>query len=81
MFPNGHSVTGEQDYLSPLVAVWQAWKLRGEMILQHGVRYHGLSMQHCCVNSNILPILKSAVCISQEPHYVRPSFKIGRAHV
>ena len=75
MFPNGHSVTGEQDYLSPLVAVWQAWKLRGEMILQDGVRYHGLSMQHCCVNSNILPILKSAVCISQEPHYVRPSFK------
>ena len=33
MFPNGHSVVGEKDYLSPIAAIWQAWELRCDLIL------------------------------------------------
>ena len=69
-FPNGHSVTGEWNYLSPMSAVWQAWKLRGELIYQILGR------------SNALPILQSpalescspsspSIVSSQKPRFVR----------
>ena len=70
MFPNGHSVTGEWNYLSPMSAVWQAWKLRSELVLQ-------VSGQPCAS-----PILSSrandscflshqVACSSQDSHRVR----------
>ena len=75
MFPNGHSVTGERDYLSPLVAVRQAWKLRGEIFLQGDDRIQGLNIMHGCTSLTCLSVLKRKSCISQEPQNAIRSLK------
>ncbi|CAL1136308.1 unnamed protein product, partial [Cladocopium goreaui] len=71
MFPTCHSVTGERNYLSPIAAVWDAWRLRGEIISQsfddcsdHSISHHGVPYLQGMS-------LKSVLCISQEPRNVR----------
>ena len=77
MFPTCHSVTGERNYLSPLAAVWSAWKLRGE-VFPH-------SFDGCCDSSTLhqgvfqfrAASVKSARCTSHEPLNVR---RVKRVH-
>ena len=71
MFPNGHSVTGEKDYLSPLAAVLEAWKLRGEVIAQDFDHHYDPSALHFCVHQSSLTSRSFSSCSSQKPRHVR----------
>ena len=71
MFPTCHSVTGERNYLSPIAAVWDAWKLRGEVISQSFDGCFDRTALHQCVYHPPTTSLKSVLCISQEPQSVR----------
>ena len=71
MFPTCHSVTGERNYLSPIAAVWDAWKLRGEVISQSFDGCFDRTALHQCVYHPPATSLKSVLCISQEPQSVR----------
>ena len=71
MFPNGHSVTGEKDYLSPLAAVLEAWKLRGEVIAQDFDHHYDPSALHFCVHQSSLTSRSFSSCSSQKPRNVR----------
>jgi len=71
MFPNGHSVSGEKDYLSPLDAVLEAWKLRGEVLDQDFERYPAHSALRFCVQQNFTSSGAAVACDSQKPRDVR----------
>jgi len=77
MFPTCHSVTGERNYLSPIAAVWDAWKLRGEVISQGFEGCSDHTMLHQCVHHPHTMSLKSVLRISQEPQSVR---RMKRVH-
>lgn len=71
MFPNGHSVTSEWNYASPISSVWSAWRLRGEVLrddFEHGLlRDCNFSVAHRFSSDSISSILTS----SQGPHCKR----------
>ena len=77
MFPTCHSVTGERNYLSPIAAVWDAWKLWGEVISQGFEGCSDHTMLHQCVHHPHTMSLKSVLRISQEPQSVR---RMKRVH-
>lgn len=71
MFPNGHSVSGEKDYLSPLDAVLEAWKLRGEVLDQDFDQYSAHHASRFCVQQKSISSRVAAACDSQKPRDVR----------
>ena len=75
MFPNGHSVVGEMDYLSPMSAVWKAWELRCDLIFLNSANHqYSPSMHLPLVFRSDLPC-KSALRNSQGPHSVHSHLK------
>jgi len=77
MFPTCHSVTGERTYLSPLAAVWDAWKLRGEVISHSFDDCHDYTSRHPKVFQSQTASVRSVLRISQEPQNVR---RLKRVH-
>ena len=71
LFPNGHSVAGEKDYLSPLAAILEAWKLRGDVIIQDIGHPFDLPALLSCEHQSSVPIYSSLKCNSQKPRNVR----------
>ena len=77
LFPHGHSVTWEPDYLSPLSAISNAWKLRGEVISCQVYQPISTRALTSCANPPIFIPSKSSVRSSQEPHYgSRPKLRV-----
>lgn len=75
MFPNGHSVVGEKDYLSPMSAVWKAWKLRCDLFCpnaENSLVDHSLQLPNAC---QIDSVFRSVLRNSQEPQDVRRHLK------
>ena len=71
LFPNGHSVAGEKDYLSPLAASLEAWKLRGGVIFRDIGYSVDIPALLSCEHQSSVPIYSSLKSNSQKPRNVR----------
>jgi hypothetical protein len=61
MFPNGHSVTSECNYLCPLSALCSAWKLRGEVLFDCSEGFEDSFLHHHSANPFVSASANSSV--------------------
>ena len=71
MFPNGHSVTSECNYLCPLSALCSAWKLRGEVLFDCSEGFEDSFLHHHSANPFVSASANSILRSSQKPLSVR----------